>query len=739
MERNATKRALQALSALSVAALGGAALSLSGQGPTAEPNLAAVQERAADRAQPSDEGAGPVAATASVTPAINKRFMPGEVFRYRYEHFANLTVDPLVDGQEPSGAPLEKQTTHLDTRLAVKIVASDETGYSLWVAFDDARLTHEIEAVVVPTAADQTDARPADPVAALPREIESRTIVASGLIDFDARGLVSDIQPVEAASPAEVQALRELASRLQWAEKQQAGASQWQGEEMDGLGPFQARYRPAPDFGPGALQKTLQYKRLHEEGFPSDARLVWAHGEFLADAVAPVTKGRGKRRAALQLPNEGVQLTIVESYTLELESRNFSDSVANLGRDGVLALRKQGAAGSMARVRPASSAREFGGNLNALMHHIENLLFSGEQDHENTLAAIDLLAEFLDEHPEQSASVLDWMEARADFSADDTREAVLINGLAKSGSPEAQGVLLEVASTGTWGPGNRSMAVLSVLNIENPVPDWETQLTALFEGNEPIGQIALQALGGATERYAHAGPEGAARRQQVMAQLRQHATNADPERRATALVALSNAAPETILPEIQSGLVDADEYVRSAAVLALSRVDDASVESTLLTFLQEDPSAVVRRDVISQVQERLGTDAVKPLVDRLHNDLSAEVRRAALGNLAHYPDPDGELKQAFEQVAANDPDPSLRQYADRVVNPKTAAEMNEPSSGQAEPSFDGSELERTSADRALPEFADGSSPFDAFDGHPVVKPASAGFDHDMEGRNWSTN
>ena len=223
-------------------------------------------------------------------------------------------MDVFEEDRPPSGEWLRRQTASLDAMLEVKVVASGDAGYSLWFILEKGKVRHQVTETGVDPRVVGPEGGAGDLGAQATGDPWSEGLGASGLVDFDASGRVRGIEALRANEVADQAALRQVASLFQWVKNGDEGASHWQTNEMDSLGSFEARYTPAASFASGATAKELAYTGLVEGWFPPGTRLVWARGEFLVDGVAPIVKGKGERRATLQLPREGKQFSILERY-----------------------------------------------------------------------------------------------------------------------------------------------------------------------------------------------------------------------------------------------------------------------------------------------------------------------------------------------------------------------------------------------------------------------------------------
>jgi len=605
--------------------------------------------------RPPESAAAPRDAKPKQEPAASGRsestvrFDAGDIFVYRYESRSDAVLAPLDDGLDES----HRQSDRLDATLVVRVLRSDHSGSSLWLRLEDGLLVSDSQGALEPEGA-----------ATLEVSIE-----ASGVIRLGALGRVDAIEHLHETSQQAKAALRRAAASLQWIQSPEDTGNAWTTWEEDDLGSYRAVYSPSPAAPTESISKTLYYERLHDGLLPGELEIVEGSGEYFVDQLAPMRLAEGGRQTRLQSDAQGLVLSATERFSLELQSRSSSDGFVPPGPDDVAALTAKTSSPTR-HSETAPSAGSFGSHLAGLMAYAEALLSSADDPTEANRRATGLLADFLKANPEQAQAVLDWLPGPQSQPGPHGLDGTIVGALVAANTEASQAALLALATSDQWGDAAQLLAIASVLDIERPLPDWDQALAKRFARGDAAGRAALQALGAVAGALPTHDPTAASRRQTILSELRRHARNADAASRATALVALSNAAPSEMLPEIEMGLADRDPVVRSAAVLALSPLHDDAVDVTLLDLLREDPSVLVRLQALHRVVERFGSNAAEALAEQLERDPSPDVRQEILSAMSSFQDLSRPADlEAIARSERIDAEPVNRADTRRLSNP----------------------------------------------------------------------
>lgn len=102
---------------------------------------------------------------------------------------------------------------------------------------------------------------------------------------------------------------------------------------------------------------------------------------------------------------------------------------------------------------------------------------------------------------------------------------------------------------------------------------------------------------------------------------------ADANARADAVRLLGTRGDDTVLPELQHGLVDLEPRVRAAAIEALAEVGSAAALATLAMALA-DEHAALRQDAVYAVG-RIGGEGSREIAEQALGDPDEAVREAA--------------------------------------------------------------------------------------------------------------
>lgn len=144
--------------------------------------------------------------------------------------------------------------------------------------------------------------------------------------------------------------------------------------------------------------------------------------------------------------------------------------------------------------------------------------------------------------------------------------------------------------------------------------------------------------------------------------------DADPWRRARAVVALGECGDTAAFDAMVALLDDPEVAVRRAAAAAFGKLQDPRAVAPLTTLLsRSDESAFVRSYAAVSLGALKDRSSIGALVEAL--DASEPLlRRAAARALCRIDDP--RTRSRLESIAVHDPDKSVRQVVDRYVTPR---------------------------------------------------------------------
>jgi HEAT repeat protein len=230
--------------------------------------------------------------------------------------------------------------------------------------------------------------------------------------------------------------------------------------------------------------------------------------------------------------------------------------------------------------------------------------------------------------------------------------------LGAAGTPEAQQELVALAADAGL-PLHVQQAALEALHaVDEPTADTMAALELLATTeNDEIKKSSAYALGTLAGKLATTDEaQASAYIQKMAAQF--EAAQGDDERMRL-LDALGNAGRPEGLESIAQGLTSVDGAVRDTAARALRKINDPRADVLLSDLFLSESAVDVQEAALGAVLER---------------EPQHHLRGQVVGLLATYLQRDGDLAVVplLKWVAANDPDPTLRQNAAHALSRASA-------------------------------------------------------------------
>lgn len=250
-------------------------------------------------------------------------------------------------------------------------------------------------------------------------------------------------------------------------------------------------------------------------------------------------------------------------------------------------------------------------------------------------------------------------------------DQTLLGALAAAGTPEAQQVLLSVATGAAAGIEGRLAAIHASHSVQDPTDRTVGDLETLSKDADPqIKKDASFALGSMLGRRSASDPNSVKRKVEAMAAEYQGNTSADD--RARVLDSLGNTGSPHALPTLELGMSDPDPRVRATAVKALRQIESPAADVLLARTLSSSEADLREAAVFAA-----GFRRFEPLAEALNAVVRAEKDRELRAKLL-------ELVMVFVQrdqstaalplltwIAQHDPDPELRAAAGKVLQERS--------------------------------------------------------------------
>ena len=246
---------------------------------------------------------------------------------------------------------------------------------------------------------------------------------------------------------------------------------------------------------------------------------------------------------------------------------------------------------------------------------------------------------------------------------------VLTGALAGAATPEALGLLAEVAANGGTPKEVRLNAVTGLgLATSSSSPLVHTLAALLDDGDSAVQASALLALGGAAATLRESDP--AAYEFAITTLLNALTSAQTPGQRELCFRALGNSGDPRVLPFAREAVTREVPLVRLAAVDSVRRVALPDVDAFLTSVMHEDAESRVRVGAVAVAEEFRALPTYVPVLGGVaKSDASPLVRRAVL----HALDRVRALPEALAVIqwsAANDASDDVRKFANELLQPR---------------------------------------------------------------------
>jgi HEAT repeat protein len=439
-------------------------------------------------------------------------------------------------------------------------------------------------------------------------------------------------------------------------------APRWTAVERDGAGSYLAAYH---ETAPGQLVKTkLKYLDTDGAAGPNGAApkgvdvLIAASTRHLTidrgDGAGGLIAFDGGDTMRIDLPMSSGAVAMRVSARLSDLARGHDDALVGALDRARATLDKTAIVTHALSDEQAQAQRDRELTAGATFEKLFRAVHAGTDDGRAPMQ----LAAWLRLHPDDIAAMA--AAVRAQSSADAAK--LLLQAMARAGSPAAQAALCALASTPDWPGERRADALVALMVVKRPTAETARSVRALLDAENPVLRRAARFASGTV---AHAGRETiAADAQALDAALAQRLKSAkDVAARVELIDAMGNSAGPTSFPALEAALNDGEARVRAAAAGALRLYGDEAARTLLARTFTSDRDDSVRAAAIVAAGFAFDDQYVAPLAKAALGDAAEFVRSDATSLLGRHLDASDEVKSTLERVATNDPKPAVRKEA----------------------------------------------------------------------------
>ncbi len=245
----------------------------------------------------------------------------------------------------------------------------------------------------------------------------------------------------------------------------------------------------------------------------------------------------------------------------------------------------------------------------------------------NDLHSLEKLVDFLKLYPQKATVLYDAIK-----QSGDKRAAALINVLELAGTPKAQQVLTQIASSEAFQHMNQLRAIIALGGVEKPTEETIDYLWEKWQQREDMDKLDLSNTSILSLGILGSKSEQSSKIRQHLKEAYSQAMDENAKRRIL-LLSMQNADARYFKSEIFEALEDQNPNVKGAAVKALRGIDSDEVREHLSTLMITKEEVNVRRRV-AKVLQSIPPD--RQLIEQARKNLFQESDNLVRRELIRY-------------------------------------------------------------------------------------------------------
>ncbi len=472
------------------------------------------------------------------------------------------------------------------------------------------------------------------------------------------RALTADAEPL----------VRSLLSQMQFSLPSEDGARSWQAGELDGTGEYLAAYARLDESGNYSKQKLKYLRVMGRVGLVTQG----AEAHTIVSSRATFSMGSDGRLARLRLqevaglnamgnnPGSESQFRVRSELSLELQGSSeisltsLQASLADLVASdvGVTAV-SAGVASNLQGDR----ALVAGASVRSLVDELLRL----PRDASKERAAIQgRLAALLRLDARAIGEVTELIRGG------NPDNPLLIAALAGAGTAEAQTALVDLALDDGLDKAAREQVLANLAAIDEPNAQTAERLRPLLSNADPeVRAQAGLAMGSAARGISATAPDAA--RAATADLVKQLSRSTSEEEKLWAVRSLGNAGSADALGPLSEALGSSIPSMREAAAQSLRFIPGPEADALISHAITSDTSADVRGAALFAARFREPEAVVASVERSARADSSEMVRQQAIQTLGRIARESNAPLETLDFVAKNDASPQNRETAQRIL------------------------------------------------------------------------
>jgi len=559
---------------------------------------------------------------------------PGDRISYDFTSQGALTMGP-----SDSASPATALQIHESGRLNIHIYTTTSVGWLAGFAWENVKLN-------LYDGQSEQDKTPAD--------LAGPEIMAV----MDKSGRIGQVRVPLSLSDEARNNWRDVLAHWQVILPQNTFNLKWTRVEDDATGSYVAQYSAKSALTPLSIDKNkLRYLRVNADNPALVATYhITSSAKISFDGYQRSIHG-----------TEKVEVGGVNDLPRASTAGEYAFVLANFSKGGATAPPDTSKYTLMAwaiEFGPESAPPEEDGDFAANVQDLVNTIAAGAFGTPEQVRTAGKIIDQIKKDPALTDQLLD--ELRGDNVPKKLGSAIL-GILGAAGTPAAQYDLLAVAASSDWPSDFRQMALFSYVQTDNPMPEADNALKALFEQGGDFSSSALLVFAAIGDKVRTSDPT---RFQQINDYISvvANAPNLSLNDLVVVLDAIGNLGPLQVPDVVTKAIQNENDLVRAAAIASLTRINTPAAFTLVNNAINNDPSSNVQVAGIKALVGLEKTAAVSDLATIAANGKSVPAREEALTLISNFTKISPIVSMTISTAAQSDPAPEVRDYATKLLS-----------------------------------------------------------------------
>lgn len=620
-----------------------------GPGPTSE-----TSEKQKDRNESMPgQGNKPPGENESISEeTIGLGFKKGDIIKYVMNFELETSIVPKNLNEPNGGKPGILIQIIYKGNLVLKIYAEDKNGWYAGFSVQNLKFI----------SADKTNYN------ALTKEMEKGEILAIINKNGGIRKLIIPPEMSQEASNYLKNILAEWRVVLPVKDK---GQKKWNTTEADTMGSYLATYTRLNSNLPTEIEK-VKFHYLNTDTPNISARTVSIPQVVSSSIIITLNPYQTSINGTETVKNDTV-LGIFHStitYSFKLFGKESSSAIAGLS------VLKKSLIDSVHSYPDWSVDNILGkGNRNDVNKERRNITQLADVLKNNAVSSqesMNAMSEMIDSVAEDASNIPPLIEALAQNKENAGMAAAITGVLGAANTVESQMALSNIFSDKSLPDKTRDMALQSLVQINNPLPELDGKLKNLWDENSPLKDTALLMLGVIGNKIMELDNERYNQIKNYLYGMGDKMSSFDTQDKGTLLSAVGNLGgdevPNFIKEYMKTSDYNDDELIRQKVLKSLGGIYSSDASNTISKALEDGSSSIVRTTAAELLGEEQREGGCDVLMKNYVNESDETVKIAMLKSISNWDKSNPQAKLFIEGIANSNTSEDIKNFAKNLLD-----------------------------------------------------------------------